>query len=90
MLETELRNARPAAAARPTETSFTAGRNCEFAVTRRTVDVDGDAAIAALVDGLDRSRGAVFTSGFEYPGRYSRWDTGFVDPPLAIEVRGDR
>ncbi|MDE0256463.1 MAG: anthranilate synthase component I, partial [Rhodospirillaceae bacterium] len=90
MLETELRNARPAAAARPTEISFTAGRNRDFAVTRRTVDVDGDAAIAALVDGLDRSRGAVFTSGFEYPGRYSRWDTGFVDPPLAIEVRGDR
>jgi len=90
MLETELRNSRPAAAARPPETYFTAGRIRGIAVTRRTVEIDGEAAIAALVDGLDRARGAVFTSGFEYPGRYSRWDTGFVDPPLAIEVQGDR
>ena len=90
MLETELRNSRPAAAARPPETYFTAGRIRGIAVTRRTVEIDGEAAIAALVDGLDRARSAVFTSGFEYPGRYSRWDTRFVDPPLAIEVQADR
>src|SRR5262249_22752346 len=25
---------------------------------------------------------------YEYPGRYTRWDIGFVDPPLSLEARG--
>jgi anthranilate synthase len=54
-------------------------------VTRR---VDGAAALEAHVDALDRARGAVLTSGFEFPGRYTRWDLAFVDPPLSLEVRG--
>ncbi len=90
MLETELRISRLAAAARPPETFLTEGPIPGIAVTRRTVEIDGEAAIDALVDGLDRARGAVFTSGFEYPGRYSRWDTGFMDPPVAFAVQRDR
>ena len=35
-----------------------------------------------LVEKLDRRRGALLSSDFEYPGRYTRWDMGFVDPPL--------
>ncbi len=50
----------------------------------------GRAAIEALVDALDTRRGAVFASTCEVPGRYARWDRGFVDPPLAIEARGRR
>ena len=37
---------------------------------------------------LDRRRGVLLTSSFEYPGRYTRWDIGFVDPPLAFTTRG--
>ena len=90
MLETGLRNSSLAVPARPPETFVIDGPVPGIAVTRRSTEIDGEAAIAALIDGLDRARGAVFTSGFEYPGRYSRWDTGFVDPPVAIAVRRNR
>ena len=41
-----------------------------------------------LVDALDRRRGALFSSGCNVPGRYTRWDMGFVDPPLCLTARG--
>jgi len=40
-----------------------------------------------LADALDRKRGVLFSSSFEFPGRYTRWDMGFVDPPLAFTAR---
>lgn len=50
----------------------------------------GARAIDELVDALDSRRGAVFRSGCQVPGRYARWDRGFVDPPVALEARGRR
>ena len=41
-----------------------------------------------ILEGLDTRRGAVFASGYEYPGRYSRWDIGFVDPPAELVAHG--
>ena len=32
--------------------------------------------------------GGVLSSGMEYPGRYSRWHMGYVDPPVEIVARG--
>jgi len=32
----------------------------------------------------------LFSSSFEFPGRYTRWDMGFVDPPLVFTARGRR
>lgn len=49
--------------------------------------VDGNAEIEHLVDRLDEARGVLLSSSYEYPGRYTRWDMGFVDPPLAITSR---
>lgn len=57
-------------------------------VHRTRTEIDGAEAIADLVSSLDGRRGAVFTSGFEFPGRYTRWDLGFVDPPLVLETKG--
>lgn len=37
---------------------------------------------------LDRQRGVFFCSSFEFPGRYTRWDMGFTDPPLVVTARG--
>ncbi len=54
-------------------------------VRRRTTACDGRAAIEACADALDARRGAVLTSGYEFPGRYTRWDLGFVDPPLVVQ-----
>ena len=45
-------------------------------------------AIEALVDALDEQRGVVLASSFEYPGRYTRWDMGFVNPPIVLEGYG--
>ncbi len=33
---------------------------------------------------LDRHRGIYLSSGYEYPGRYSRWDIVAVRPPLEL------
>ena len=45
-------------------------------------------AIEACIDGLNSRRGAVFSSNYEYPGRYTRWDTAIIDPPLVVSARG--
>ena len=44
--------------------------------------------IEPLLDGLDTQRGALFASSYEYPGRYTRWDMGFLNPPLVLESKG--
>ncbi|HZU91865.1 MAG TPA: chorismate-binding protein, partial [Stellaceae bacterium] len=45
-------------------------------------------AETALGEALDRRRGVLFSSSFEFPGRYTRWDMGFIDPPLVFTARG--
>ncbi|HEX6211294.1 MAG TPA: anthranilate synthase component I, partial [Methylomirabilota bacterium] len=56
---------------------------------RRTVEAIPIAdAIEPIVDALDTRHGVLLASNYEYPGRYTRWDMGFVDPPLALVARG--
>jgi anthranilate synthase len=45
-------------------------------------------ADTTLAERLDTRRGVLFSSSFEFPGRYTRWDMGFVDPPLMLSARG--
>ena len=40
-----------------------------------------------LISALDSRRGVLLSSSFEYPGRYTRWDIGFVDPPVEITAK---
>src|SRR5262245_62985366 len=47
-------------------------------------------AIEPVVLALDTHRGVLLASSYEYPGRYTRWDMGFVDPPLVLVARGRR
>jgi anthranilate synthase len=55
---------------------------------QRTVEVLPVAgSIDPLVAALDQRRGVLLASRYEYPGRYTRWDMGFVDPPLALVAR---
>ncbi len=58
------------------------------AVTRRRGEIPYAGAIDEAVDALDSRRGAVFSSNYEFPGRYTRWDTAIIDPPLVISARG--
>lgn len=46
--------------------------------------------IESVIERLDSQRGAVFTSGFEYPGRYTCWDMGFYDPPLVLTCKQEK
>lgn len=57
-------------------------------ITRRRDATPYAGAIEASIDGLNARRGAVFSSNYEYPGRYTRWDTAIIDPPLAITATG--
>lgn len=56
-------------------------------VTRRRRPGDFSTAIDAMMGGLDERIGAVLSSNYEYPGRYTRWDTGMIDPPVMISAR---
>src|SRR5690606_7999935 len=57
-------------------------------ITRRRHETAYAGAIEAYIDGLDSRRGCVFSSNYEYPGRYTRWDTAIIDPPLVVSARG--
>jgi anthranilate synthase len=59
-----------------------------IAITRQRRECPYHGAIEAYVDGLNARRGCVFSSNYEYPGRYTRWDTAMIDPPVAISARG--
>src|SRR5215469_7558241 len=59
-------------------------------VTREIRHRDYRPADAAFAGALDERRGVLFSSSFEFPGRYTRWDMGFVDPPLVFTARGRR
>lgn len=59
-----------------------------IAILRSRHNVEYASAIDACIDALDTRRGAVFSSNYEYPGRYTRWDTAIIDPPLVISSHG--
>jgi len=56
-------------------------------IQRAEQRVSYDNAISQLRARLDSCRGVLLSSSFEYPGRYTRWDLGFVNPPLVISAR---
>lgn len=56
-------------------------------VYRSTEELTPDGAVEPILDALDTRRGVLLASSYEYPGRYTRWDMGFVDPPLEMMSR---
>ncbi|MGB7431042.1 MAG: anthranilate synthase component I, partial [Ahrensia sp.] len=56
-------------------------------VTRTRRRADYQTAIPSMMEALDTRLGAVLSSNYEYPGRYTRWDTAIVDPPLVLSAR---
>lgn len=53
-------------------------------VTRRVSKVPYKRGLEKLLRLLDSHRGVYYSSGYEYPGRYSRWDIASVCPPIEI------
>ncbi|NQV71272.1 MAG: anthranilate synthase component I [Pseudohongiella sp.] len=58
-------------------------------VRRSAVQLDYQTAVDQLAASLDHSPGVLLASSFEFPGRYTRWDIGFVNPPLQFIGRGN-
>ena len=53
-------------------------------VTRTVSRVSYRKGLAHLLNELDQHRGIYLSSGYEFPGRYSRWDIASTRPPLEI------
>src|SRR5439155_1074520 len=58
-------------------------------VERRATPIDYEAGIDHLLERLDSEPGGYLASNFEATGRYHRYATGFLAPPLEI-VAADR
>lgn len=46
--------------------------------------------IEEIIQELNSEKGALFSSSYDYPGRYTRWDIGFVNPALELKGMGLR
>jgi len=53
-------------------------------VTRTKKQMTVDNALADVYKNIDKAKGCILASDYEYPGRYSRWDIGFIDPPVEM------
>ncbi len=57
-------------------------------VRRAQVKLDYKSATRNLANSLNDYPGVLLASSFEYPGRYTRWDIGFINPPLRLSAKG--
>jgi len=57
-------------------------------VTRSEQSANFHSANREMVAKLDRRKGVYLASNYEYPGRYNRWEFGFIDPPVMIVAKG--
>ena len=57
-------------------------------VSRSTSKLPYSKGLVKWLRELDKKRGVFLSSGYEYPGRYSRWDFASVAPPLELIARG--
>jgi hypothetical protein len=53
-------------------------------VTRTASKASFNKGLKHVMRDLDQHRGVYLSSGYEYPGRYSRWDVASTCPPLEI------
>jgi anthranilate synthase len=59
-----------------------------IAVSRTLSKAPYRRGLQPLLRKLDRFRGFYLSSGYEYPGRYSRWDIAAITPPVEIVSSG--
>jgi len=53
-------------------------------IDRKVIPLSTESALTSVREGLRHHAGALFSSGYEYPGRYNRWDIGFTRPPIEL------
>lgn len=64
--------------------------NSGIKIIRKETKIDAQQGISFLIDYLEINRGMFLSSGTEYPGRYSRWETGFCNPPIEVIAYFDK
>ncbi|MCY8234045.1 anthranilate synthase component I [Priestia endophytica] len=71
----------------------TDSQNCSYItsnnlfISRFQKEIDLNYPSEYLLPKLNTYKGGFFSSTFEYTGRYSRWDVGFINPPLEIRTK---
>lgn len=58
-------------------------------IQRTRVNKDYTIGVNELLPKLDDHLGVLLVSNFEYPGRYARFDLGFINPPLQIVTKAN-
>ncbi|MGS0763838.1 anthranilate synthase component I [Syntrophomonas curvata] len=56
-------------------------------IRREVEEVEVSGASDYILERIDYQKGALFSSSYEYPGRYTQWDIGFIEPCLEIRAR---
>ena len=59
-------------------------------IRRNALQLNYRTAIDELAGALNAHRGVLLASSFEYPGRYTRWDIGFINPPVVVIARDSK
>jgi anthranilate synthase len=72
----------------PHTSQFTTAAGLEVSVTVTNISVT--TALDSVFGLIDHKKGAIFSSGFDYPGRHSRWDIGFTDPAIEFIAKAHR
>lgn len=55
-----------------------------YQIQTECVVLNNFSQVESLIDQLNTQRGVYLSSGVEYPGRYTQFDLGFINPPLEI------
>ncbi|MEN8907279.1 MAG: anthranilate synthase component I [Clostridiales bacterium] len=55
-------------------------------VDRYSEKIELNSATESIINYIDKKRGVLLSSSYEYPNRYSRWDFGFVNPNIEIKT----
>lgn len=56
-------------------------------IARSQASMPADRPVGLLLSQLDEHKGALFSSTYKFPGRYSRWDIGFINPPVEFTAK---
>jgi anthranilate synthase len=56
-------------------------------IGREVEEAEVSGASDYILERIDYQKGALFSSSYEYPGRYTQWDIGFIEPCLELRAR---
>lgn len=59
-------------------------------IVRTSIELPYKDGVEHIISKLNKSLGIILESNFEYPGKYTRFDIGFVNPPLQITANLDK